>query len=82
MKKRINIITLSSLTLIILSLLFVKCKEIQDPTDDLKLIVNYNIIKSSLSVTFMDAASGDSPLTNILKNGFLATITRRRRISG
>ncbi len=59
MKNRKNIIIISAIALIFGSLIFVKCKEIGDPTDGLKLIINYNVIKTTLSVTFVDAATGD-----------------------
>lgn len=39
------------------SMLFVKCKKIQDPTDNLKLFINYNVIKTTVSVSFVDAAT-------------------------
>jgi hypothetical protein len=57
MKRNIFIIT--AILLVTSSLFFVKCKEIQDPADGLKLIINYNVIKASLSVSFIDAATGE-----------------------
>jgi len=59
MKNKIYILVFSAIALILGSLLFVKCKEIQDPTDGLKLIINYDVIKTTLSITFIDAATGD-----------------------
>ncbi|MCD4681623.1 MAG: hypothetical protein K8S00_14685 [Bacteroidales bacterium] len=59
MKNKKYILVFSAITLILSSLLFVKCNKIQDPTEGLKLIINYNVIKTTLSITFMDAATGD-----------------------
>lgn len=59
MKNNKFILVFSAIAMILGSFFFVQCKEIKDPTDGLKLIINYNLIKTTLSVTFIDAATGD-----------------------
>ena len=59
MTKRKNILMIFAIALSLMTLLFVKCKEITDPAEGLKLIINYNVIKATLSVTFLDAATGN-----------------------
>jgi len=75
MKNRKKLFIISAIALILGSLIFVKCKQIGDPTDGLKLIINYNVIKTTLSVTFLDGATGDpigyndGRIVNVVVNG-------------
>lgn len=59
MNKRNRLLLIFAVILTSISVLFVKCKEITDPAEGLKLIINYNVIKTTLSVTFLDAATGE-----------------------
>jgi len=56
---KIKNMLIASLFLVLLSGYMHSCKKVKDPTDGVKLIVNYDLITTTFSLRFYDAASGE-----------------------